>query len=359
MLGFGKKCMAVLCGVLCLSLSVVAEEDVFSEEIMVLDEVISEEYLLVEEIPSYISDGQGTVHVEYLAADYPLVGAEYSLYHVYTMVEMGIYEPLMNYYSLGSIENVDSQSQWTVYQQTIENYINAYAFEPTFSGVTDGEGKVTFSNLDVGLYMLMFDPLIEQDYRFASQGSLIAVTNSQEQTVYPKVTFSPYDDTEEYLVDLQVNKVWRDDEGTDARPEDLNITLFENGAIFDEVILNEGNSWSYRWTDLSGDSTWAVLERVPTGYIATYLQDGRLFTIRNTYTQATQLGGGDGFGVGGGIAVENDTSYHTDVEGALTQTGGTLTQTGALVWPIPYLTAGGMCLILFGILLRRSGDGLE
>lgn len=369
MFNWKKYCAVMLAGALSFSTWANTEEVFLVEQedsVSFLEETgtISEELLepVVMETMDWWSE-RGTVHGVYLASDYPLVGVAWSLYHVYGMQEIGHYTPLVEYYSLGEIQDVDSQTEWTVYQQTIDNYINAYQFSPMVTGVTDSQGGFTISDLEAGLYLLKFEAHFEDDHRFVSQGSLLAVPGSGngltadwEQTVYPKVTFSTFDDSEEFLVDLQVNKVWRGDEGLEIRPEDLEITLFENGAIFDEVILNEGNSWSYRWTDLSGDSTWAVLEKVPTGYIATYLQDGRLFTIRNTYVNSTELGGGDGFGVGGGIAVENDTTYFTDVEGALTQTGGSLTQTGALTWPLPYLTAGGMALILFGILLRKSGD---
>jgi hypothetical protein len=117
-------------------------------------------------------------------------------------------------------------------------------------------------------------------------GTVTTLTNSHE----PEVT------------DINVNKVWRDDDNRDGlRPESIEVQLFADGvAIDDPVVLSEENDWSYEWHDLDVYSDGVEIEytveelNVPYGYtIAVNGNAKEGFTIINPHepelTEATVI----------------------------------------------------------------------
>ena len=79
-------------------------------------------------------------------------------------------------------------------------------------------------------------------------------------------------------------KAWNHNGGKNL-PESITVTLYKNDEVYDTVVLNDGNSWTYTWEGLNDASQWRVDETdVPAGYTKEVTVDGYEFTITNTRT---------------------------------------------------------------------------
>jgi hypothetical protein len=64
--------------------------------------------------------------------------------------------------------------------------------------------------------------------------------------------------------------------------------LFKDGEEYDEVELNEKNSWYYSWKKLDADARWQLGEvSVPDGYTVISESTGNTFVVTNTLTTKT------------------------------------------------------------------------
>ncbi|MBR6595845.1 MAG: Cna B-type domain-containing protein [Oscillospiraceae bacterium] len=85
-------------------------------------------------------------------------------------------------------------------------------------------------------------------------------------------------------VEITVTKAWNHNGGKEL-PESITVTLYKNDEVYDTVVLNEENSWTYTWEGLNDASQWRVDEtEVPAGYTKEVTVDGYEFTITNTRT---------------------------------------------------------------------------
>ena len=120
--------------------------------------------------------------------------------------------------------------------------------------------------------------------------------------------------SEDKSMDITVKKIWNDD-GQD-RPHSITAELLCDGSVFASVELSSENGWTHQWKDLDSTKKWSVKEQqVPKDYTVTYSQNGNTYTIYNTRA---------------------------------------LVPTGQLKWPIPVLAAGGLVLIIVGIVIRTG-----
>jgi hypothetical protein len=87
---------------------------------------------------------------------------------------------------------------------------------------------------------------------------------------------------------VAVGKVWQDNENQDGiRPESVTVQLYCNGTAYgDPVVLNEENSWWYRWDNLDASSTWTVDEvSTADGYTKSVTKNAvNAWVIVNTHT---------------------------------------------------------------------------
>ncbi len=142
-----------------------------------------------------------------------------------------------------------------------------------------------------------------------SEGSVFVITN----TYTP-----PYTPPEP--VDRTVLKVWKNDGAhLEERPAEVQAALLCNGEVYEVVVLNEENGWTYCWTGLDGEMEWTVEEyTVLDKYTSSVTQDGSTFIITNTYSD--------------------------------------IPQTGQLWWPVPMLLALGLGMIVVGLVRRRGAE---
>ena len=107
------------------------------------------------------------------------------------------------------------------------------------------------------------------------------------------------------------------------------MELLCDGEVYDTRVLTAGNSWQYVWKALPAWSAagklhnWTLREQAVQYYDGVIWAEGDTFLVRNTYV------------------------------------GKKLPQTGQLWWPVPFLLAVGILLVLIGLICRRGIENEE
>ena len=172
---------------------------------------------------------------------------------------------------------------------------------------SNAQGEVHLPILEAGTYYLV-ETTTPQGY-YSNNGAVYLVT--AEETAVVKnagtadvltelqmsvqvenltgTTGNPLDEV--YLVEntaikqviVTVEKIW-DDNGRSTRPEEVIVTLYRDGEVFESVTLNKTNQWTYVWDDLTDEYTWTVDElMVPDGYEKIVENNENNWTITNSY----------------------------------------------------------------------------
>ena len=240
----------------------------------------------------------------------PISGAELSLYHVATV-------------SLNSKNNLSytftnafEDCGCALDDPALSVKLDAFVKKHTVSAeklVTDDHGKVTFTNLPLGLYF------VQQTNTVAGYAPctscLVMVPNQNNDSYVYDINASPKTDVAK-LKDITIKKVWNTDASTEA-VDSVTIQLLRDGVVVETATLSAQNNWQVIYTDMPESDVYSIVEvNIPKGFTATYSQRGDVFTGTNN---------------------------------------ASLIQTGQLIWPIPALSIAGVCLIAIGsIVLRKT-----
>ena len=269
----------------------------------------------------------------------PVAGAELTLYRVAGAYDSGYrlaYTLTDDFAACGiSLDNLS--------QNGLATHLAAYADEKGLSGAgsetTDANGRVSFSHLDTGLYLVKQTKAASGYY--STDPFLVSVPMTiDSKWVYdvdasPKAEARP-DSPGTPTTRLTVKKVWVSNGA--AVPSAVTIVLLRDGVAYKTAVLNEANGWNYTWSGLDTNEIWDVAERdVPNGYKVSYSVSGSMVTITNTST----------VNITKKPVTEKPTSSHTSK----------LIQTGQLNWPIPVLAGVGILLFAVGwalVLAKRK-----
>lgn len=267
-------------------------------------------------------------------------------------------------------------------------------------GHADSNGRLTFSNLSTGLYLVTGERYEYDGKYYEPTPFLICLPNWEKPSqnaagswnynvsVKPKYTVS-----EDRTVMRRVLKIWSDSGHRDERPESVTVELLRNGVVWDTVTLSERTSWRYVWENLDNRYTWTVRERSVSNYWPTYSQEGVTFTITNTYNPGEPSSPPPGNNPPGNPPSSPPRLNPPDEETELDDPDVPLApppdeetelddpdvplapppdeevelddpdvpledlpQTGQLWWPVPMLAAGGMFLFLIGWARNRREE---
>ncbi len=249
--------------------------------------------------------------------------------------------------------------------ETLKAYTVADEIPAIADGTTDSAGRVIFSGLQPGLYLVWGEILqtgntiyIPSAVFFEMRGEDDAVLNA-----YPKIILRSLDNSS---VDYSVRKVWLNDESQPQnRAASVTVARYRDNQFYDEITLSEENAWTCEWED-TVDHVWFVREKViPAGYTVACRQRQTQYLIINTYTgtdvqtetttTATTLS----------TAETQDTAASSSESSTVTTTAAVTTttavtdkipQTGQLWWPVPCLAGSGMLLLGLGFILRRKEE---
>ena len=259
----------------------------------------------------FSSDRIGSISVTLMAQDSktPITGAELSLYYVAT-VRLNSKNNL-SYTFTDAFKNcgcaLDDPALSVKLDVFVENY--SVAKEKL---VTDAHGKVSFTNLPLGLYF------VKQTNTVAGYAPctsfLVTVPNYTDEGYVYDVNASPKTDVAR-LTSITIKKVWNTDASAKV-VDSVTVQLLRDGVVVETAILSDQNNWQVTYSDMPESDTYSIKElAVPKGFTATYQQKGYVFTVTNT---------------------------------------STLIQTGQLMWPIPVLAVSGMLFIAVGIALLQK-----
>ena len=146
--------------------------------------------------------------------------------------------------------------------------------------MTDSEGKVSFTNLDLGLYLVVQTNEVKGYSKIDSYLTMIP-EEIDNKWIYD-ITSTPK--TEIYqTIDVKAIKVWNKQNENSKLPKFVTIQLLKEDEVLDTVELNKENNWTYTWLDIEKSEKYTVKEiNIPDGYTATYKNEGYTFTITNT-----------------------------------------------------------------------------
>lgn len=299
-----------------------------------------------------------------LSITYPCQDIEFRLYRVADISASGGFT-LSGDFKKYAVSLVDLDSTgWKNLADTLDGYSRRDQLAPLDRQTVDSSGKLTFPEKTPGLYLVTWDRHTTGGYTYIPQPFLVSLpgldtddhwvysVNAEPKYDQTKVPDDPPDDPD--TVNRRVRKVWKDDGNENGRPGSVTVQLLQNGAVYDEVTLDAGNSWSYEWTALDGDDTWQIAEKdVPDGYTVSVGRNGVTFTVTNTLTPPPSPPPDD--------PDDPDTpgkpdTPQTGLDDPGIPTGPAIPQTGQLWWPAPLLACGGIGLFLAGWLKRRNSD---
>ena len=247
------------------------------------------------------------------------------------------------------------QAGWRALAETLDAYAARDQRQPLASGKTNGDGQMTFSGLETGMYLVTWQKHTTDGYVYTPEPFLISLPglDAEDNWIY-HVTARPKYDREEVpdqpeTVDRKVIKVWKDNGAVSERSESITVQLLQNGKVYDTVTVSGEDRWSYEWEGLNKNDTWQVVENnVTEDYTVTVSKEGTTFVMTNTLTE--------------------ELPDEPTPEGPLPEVpeenipdepvpqGPALPQTGVLWWPVPLLACGGMALFLVGWARRRSEE---
>lgn len=240
----------------------------------------------------------------------PIVGAELSLYHVATVILNS--KNNLSYTFTAAFEDLGAALDDPALSVKLDAFVEGHSV-PLEKLVTDAHGKVSFTNLPLGLYF------VKQTNAVAGYAPctsfLVTVPNYNTDGYVYDVNASPKTDVAK-LTTITIRKVWNTDASTQAA-DSVTVRLLRDGVVLETAILNDQNNWQVTYSDMPESDSYSIKEvNVPKGFTATYSKSGYIFTVTNT---------------------------------------ASLIQTGQLIWPIPILAITGLCLITVGtIVLSKS-----
>jgi len=269
------------------------------------------------------------------------------------------------------------------------------------NGTTNNQGAVTFSGLEDGLYLVWGDILQSGDTTYIPSAIFFEM-NGEDTAVlnaYPKIVLRTLNDDDIFY---SVRKVWENDDSQPwNRATYITVERYRDNQLYDEVVLNEENDWTFTWND-SSEHTWLVYEKViPPNYTVSYKDNHVKYLIINTFdddsevvtgttTTVTQDGTNTstettttsaesttaaGTSTSSGSAISTSTVVTGSATSAVTArttaaitvatkkattaistTENKVPQTGQLWWPVPVLAGGGILMLGLGVSLRKKDD---
>ena len=196
--------------------------------------------------------------------------------------------------------NVDldglTSTGWASLAQTLRGYVFLDAIQPLRTGVSDETGRLTFSDLPVGLYLVDGERIAStEDDGYRQPAPFMICLPNWEQSTDPEtgtvsggwqynVAARPkYTTLDGDVVMRRVLKVWNDG-GSISRPAQISVTLLKDGEPYETVDLNAENNWRYAWDELDGNSDWQIVESSGSGgYAVSVSLQGVTFVVTNSY----------------------------------------------------------------------------
>lgn len=279
------------------------------------------------ETPDLLATGQITVTTR--CGDEAIPGVALEIYRISTMEETGeltVEETFRDYAQDLDIRG-KNDSAWREMALALQQDIRQRELEPMARICSDDQGCGVFSQLPLGLYLILGGTWETENYVYAWDPffALVPEMDTENQNGIYQVDATAKLEKNPVTMDYRVIKIWEDACHASQRPGEITIHLLQDGEVYDTVTLPKDGRWQYTWEGLEGNHVWTVEEEVPAGYGQPEItREGNTFTIVNT----------------------------CDKPGEPEQPD--LPQTGQLWWPVPILVLGGIICLAIGLIRRRN-----
>lgn len=312
------------------------------------------------DLSSVSAEGQGSITIICRSDDETLADMKWSIYKV------GVREGGTSFAAEGDFRSyfvrIDdfSSEHLSDMAYTLENMAVLDELPAVGSGYTDENGKLTFSGLESGLYLLSGKRLrVSENVTYAPSPVLVEV-NDEDVQISAKLRKLLTKGGE--IISFTVKKVWDDQEDKFGyRPGDVTVEIYKDGELYQTIELNESNDWTYQWSVDEDYSDWRVKESdVPDGYTVIYRADDTQYAIVNSFDEDTPItttttAPEETTGIVSDTETTSTESVITTVLPPVTTVGSRLPQTGKLGWAaVPILAVGGA--VIAAIALRKRNE---
>lgn len=339
-------------------------------------------YLVCSAVPAlaytFVDTGrEASLSVFYKKNDTIISGASFSLYRVADMSDRAYYTLSGSYADYAvELNELDSEG-WRAAAETLAAYTARDEIAPHAAGKTDEQGRLSFGNLDTGLYLLTGEKVTIWNDTYTPEPCLISLPgiDGEDQWIYDRTVSPKAEMTHDPNggnpdpdhVSRKVLKVWENDRPA-TRPAQVTVQLLQDGEVYDTVVLNEENGWSHTWPELEKDHEWQVTEAdVPKGYVVSVSREGITFVVTNRKPSSSGGGGGGGGSrdPGGDNPGDNTPGGGEPEEGIPNDGQGdgpippepiepvSLPQTGISWYLVPILAGSGLMVFFLGWYLRQ------
>lgn len=159
----------------------------------------------------------------------------------------------------------------------IENCINETTIKYTSN---TNNGVVEFNNLELGLYLVKQENIVEGYSKIDS--FLVQIPKRIDNTFTYDIKALPKTDIYRTM-NLTIEKKWNTVNNT--IPEYIKVELYKDNTLIDTIKLDENNNWTYTFNNIEKSDKYTVKEiNIPKGYTATYTTNDNIITITNTDT---------------------------------------------------------------------------
>lgn len=229
-----------------------------------------------------------SLEITYATQGKGFFGEQVKLYRVAEALDDGSFKTLDGYSSYPvSIYDLKTNKDWRETALTLESYVTADGVTPYATKTTKKDGKVIFSNLEKGLYLVcgVIGETDKAQYRF--DAFLVYLPLQTQQSLDFDVKMQPKSSE---ILPIQkptiykVVKLWKDLGCKDIRPASVKVDILKDGKVEKEVKLSRENNWSFSFEVDSDVGVWSVVEKnVPKRYTVKITKTGSTFLITNSY----------------------------------------------------------------------------
>lgn len=293
-----------------------------------------------------------------ITASYPCAGMRVELYHVADVGKNSDFVLTKRFEKYPIRLNEQTKEEWSGQAQALETYIHRDQLNADQTKSTDSSGKVVFSNLSKGMYLIMTQVHEENGYTYKTMPYFVTIPSKSVngKIQYNVATTAKYDKTpsNQDEKDYKVVKIWSDKGHEKIRPKNITVQLLRDGSIYQEVVLSEKNNWQYTWKNLSSQYQWEVIEKDKSDeYFVSVSKQETSFIIKNIFWDDEPYDEPTTTKKSKTTTIKEQKAKTTKNHKTTKQERSKLPQTGQLWWPLPFLLFGGTACIGIGIARQK------
>lgn len=146
------------------------------------------------------------------------------------------------------------------------------------------KGVGVFKDIPYGVYLVSSDKWQDDGHIYSVIPALVIFDQNADSDFHMDLKMEIEDRDPKETASVTVAKKWVLRNNEKVVP--VTMELLRNGAVTDEIELNEKNNWTYTWSGLDKGSVWTVKEpNVPEGFVAELSENDGKFVITNTSIQ--------------------------------------------------------------------------